>query len=348
MMREKARGGFLRKEYPQIDVMKLFCAFLVLLVHTEPFQGVSDWLDYATAQILARIAVPLFFIAGGFFFAAGQSIKEPIAWEKIRHLLRRIGILYACWTIFYVPFLVSGYEQAGVSFLGGLGLFLRDYLFGFYHLWFFIAVLQAAVGIFFLRKVMSFYGVWVTALILHILGICLGTYSGIVMDWYYNALLRNGIFFGMFYFLMGMYIRYEGVRFSLCRCFLIAVFAMAALFVEGWYAHFRLHVVKTEWYFTLIPVCFFVFTALLKLPDPLLQWLLPWAKKIRVASTLIYGVHPWFGFLFVVGPVGRFLQQQGIVFTGSSLFLAAGMLSLLFSWLVGKLEPSWKFLKFLH
>ena len=51
-----------RKNYYALDVAKLICALLVICIHTGPLLDVNIDANFVLVQVLARLAVPLFFV----------------------------------------------------------------------------------------------------------------------------------------------------------------------------------------------------------------------------------------------------------------------------------------------
>ena len=58
-----------RKTYYALDVAKFISAFLVVCIHTGPLLDVDATGNFILVQILARLAVPFFFVASGFLFS---------------------------------------------------------------------------------------------------------------------------------------------------------------------------------------------------------------------------------------------------------------------------------------
>ena len=52
-----------RKTYYALDVAKFISAFLVVCIHTGPLLDVDATGNFILVQILARLAVPFFFVA---------------------------------------------------------------------------------------------------------------------------------------------------------------------------------------------------------------------------------------------------------------------------------------------
>lgn len=60
-----------KQNYNAVDLIMLMCAILVVAIHIAPFgtdsTGVLAGLNWVFQSYLARIAVPFFFIASGYF-----------------------------------------------------------------------------------------------------------------------------------------------------------------------------------------------------------------------------------------------------------------------------------------
>ena len=50
-----------------IDWLRLAAAILVIAIHTSPLADFSEAGDFILTRVLARIAVPFFFITSGYF-----------------------------------------------------------------------------------------------------------------------------------------------------------------------------------------------------------------------------------------------------------------------------------------
>ena len=65
-----------RKTYYALDVAKFISAFLVVCIHTGPLLDVDATGNFILVQILARLAVPFFFVASGFLFFRKLDFKR--------------------------------------------------------------------------------------------------------------------------------------------------------------------------------------------------------------------------------------------------------------------------------
>lgn len=122
--------------YACIDVAKLVAALLVVSIHTEPCQGLAH---VVLIDILARMAVPFFFVASAFFF-----FRKPVSERRVSHYVKRMAVLYAFWFIVESPitFLHFFLEQGG-SLPEKMMLLFRSFLLGstFSGSWFLMALL---------------------------------------------------------------------------------------------------------------------------------------------------------------------------------------------------------------
>ena len=66
-----------------IDLIKFICAYLVMMIHIQPFDGHAgvyneymQCINFAMKNIVCRIAVPFFFIASGFLLFRKTDIEN--------------------------------------------------------------------------------------------------------------------------------------------------------------------------------------------------------------------------------------------------------------------------------
>jgi hypothetical protein len=94
-----------KKNYDIIDFMKMVAAIFVVGIHTNPFYSYSMNLN-VLFRIVARLAVPLFFISSGFLIAKKVDLIDSF-YEKrkyIIHYIKRIIVLFISWYIVNLPF----------------------------------------------------------------------------------------------------------------------------------------------------------------------------------------------------------------------------------------------------
>lgn len=55
------------KSYIGIDLFRVIAAILIIAIHTSPFGSYNTWADFVLTRVIARVAVPFFFMTSGFF-----------------------------------------------------------------------------------------------------------------------------------------------------------------------------------------------------------------------------------------------------------------------------------------
>lgn len=61
-----------KEQFRGVDAVKFIMAVCVIILHTHPLEGINHTLNFITADVLGRIAVPFFFMATGFFARAAK------------------------------------------------------------------------------------------------------------------------------------------------------------------------------------------------------------------------------------------------------------------------------------
>lgn len=128
-----------------LDLVKFIGALLVVLIHTAPLEPYSAVANFYTKDVIARVAVPLFFAISGFFFA-----RKP---DPVK-TFTRIALLYLGWSAAYLLIQIPQWYQSG---WWGLHVVL-DYILGlvtvgtYFHLWYLLATLYAIPLLYLLVK----------------------------------------------------------------------------------------------------------------------------------------------------------------------------------------------------
>ena len=146
-----------------LDAAKFICALLVIIIHTRPFSKLFDIIDFYLVDVIARLAVPLFFAISGYLFFRGlryQDGKLSNCSEnrsKLFQYLKRIVVIYIGWSVVYALFQLPQWYQSG---WWGKQL-IKDYAASFllsgsyYHLWYLLAMIYALPCLYLLLTVVS-------------------------------------------------------------------------------------------------------------------------------------------------------------------------------------------------
>ena len=121
MNRQKCETG--------VDRMRLAAAFLVVAIHISPFADRSAAADFLLTRVVARLAVPFFFMTSGYFTLSRYDTNG----ERLRRFLQKTAALYAAGIALYLPLSVYG-----GYFSGSIPDLFRKIVFDgtMYHLWY--------------------------------------------------------------------------------------------------------------------------------------------------------------------------------------------------------------------
>lgn len=202
-----------KKELICIDLFKLICALLVVTIHIPMFNDINSELSFWTNQILARIAVPFFFISSGYFVA--NKITD---FSKILTYCKRILILYIIYTALYLPQIIYGWIKSDRNIIINIVAFIRNaFLIGSYtQLWFFVGILVATIILYLSIGKFKFSDkkLILVSSTLYAIGVLGDAYKNLLLDipilgnimtWYYRVFetTRNGLFFGFLFLSIG-------------------------------------------------------------------------------------------------------------------------------------------------
>ena len=265
---------------PALDRFRLAAAVLVVCIHTGPLDSLSPTADFFLTRVLARVAVPFFFMVSGYFLAKGQ-------WKHTGRFLRKTLLTYLIAVVLYLPL---NWYNGGYTPLEWVKKLLADGT--LYHLWYFPAVLLGVAVARNLARLPRGASLAIAAA-LYLAGLGGDSWYGLVsqlpaLEGLYGGIFqvfdytRNGLFFAPLFLLLGA----EGMRWSrrastwaLAGSF--AAMAAEAFFLrgQGWPRH-------DSMYLTLPLVAVFLFSLLLGRNR---------GRDQRAArlSLLVYLLHPW-------------------------------------------------------
>ena len=197
---------------PGIDWMKLLAAWMVIAIHTYPFQSVSGTAEILFTRTACRLAVPFFFLVTG-FYVIPRCMERDEGLRRTGKWFGKTTAMYGIAILLYLP--VNWY--AG-RLAGGIspGKILREVVWNgtFYHLWYFPAVLTGmALSLSLVRILGKNKALAVTA-VLYIIGLLGDSYYGITAAapplrqfyeglWNWMDYTRNGLFFAPVFLCLG-------------------------------------------------------------------------------------------------------------------------------------------------
>lgn len=87
------------KYYAGIDWMRLIAAILVIAIHTSPLASYNATGDFILTRVIARVAVPFFFMTTGYFTLSRYHYDN----KKLFAFLKKTSIIYAAAIVVYLP-----------------------------------------------------------------------------------------------------------------------------------------------------------------------------------------------------------------------------------------------------
>src|SRR5690554_1713607 len=92
-----------KRSYGGLDLFRLLAAILVIAIHTGPFTSFSVDTDFFFTRIVARIAVPFFFmVTGQFIVWEFLNFKGGVK-AKLLNYVKKVSILYGIAILIYIP-----------------------------------------------------------------------------------------------------------------------------------------------------------------------------------------------------------------------------------------------------
>ena len=287
--------------------MKFIAAILVVMIHTSPLTSISSALNFGLENGIARIAVPFFFVASGYFFyiKIGYNSNEnnKRADRYLIKYLKRITAMYLIWSSLYVVVDLHASYLAHPSIVLCVVYYLRDLIFlgGHYHLWYFPALLFATGILYLASRKLSLKVILMMAVGLYVIGLLGDSYYGLIKQneflsglWqpYFNLFIttRNGLFFGFIYVTIGAFLsergllrpNLSGIGLGLSLIGLVVEVYLLQKFTEPRFYNMML---------LQLPAAYFLFQFLIQVKVP--SWSINY-KLLRDCSILIYCSHAMF------------------------------------------------------
>lgn len=320
-------------QYRGIDVLKFIMALFVVVVHTHPLYKINDALNFLTADVMARTAVPFFFVVTGFLLEKKIGSANVSTKEVVGGYMRKILGLYFIWTIIYLPIIICDkILDSEESLVYCLFTVVRDFLFvgSYSHLWYLPA---AAVGVAVVYGLKRYVGERATGIILIVLfaaGLLTQSYFGLLRNtigaggvlWKIMKTVkkvmvtcRNGIFFGSILIYMGTWIAQNKISIKRWMAVVGLLVSVLLFSAEAFYLMKIGSVREQDMYAMLLPSAFFLTVLAIQIPvkgDTLL---------LRKMSMNIYYVHLIFKYIYT-----KYLGSQSDNNIGLFLFVMIGAL----------------------
>ena len=280
-----------QKEYAAVDIFKMICALLVMLIHTKPFENVF-WIDAAIGMV-TRFAVPFFFTVSGYFLFKKINEQPAQKWQIVGRYLLRLFRFYVIWFIIFrvVDVLLGGKLQS-------FQYYVKQFFFtgDGSPLWFVNALLWAVVIVSVLTSILNKRVVFAVSVVVLLIGYGMSTLLGVTQDWAIVQALKpvtdflgiqGGLFFAFPYVAMGALLSGQELKAEHRKNALLALLFFVCLGAESLIAVMKLNAPLTFLWISALPMTWFVTRLTLTIelePKPIYY-------TIRKISTLFYVLH---------------------------------------------------------
>lgn len=289
-----------------IDLLKILMAILVISIHTITPDGVFD---YLLTQSVARVAVPFFFIAAGYYFTANPRSVD------IKKAVFRLATLYIAWCVFYLPFEISDISTKPFSASGYLWESLYIFVKGWRHLWFMPALILG-IAVYYLLH--SSKKVNIIAFSLYAIGFMIQ--SNIEHGEYSILFYRNFLTFGFPLIAMGAALKKQRLSFKTGYPGLAVLLLLTVMLLLEGFSRLKLGIYDNDLLLLapFVAVYTFVLTLNVNINLPF---------NIACTASSIYFVHYFF-----------YLTLKSHIANQFLLFFAVSVLSLLFGLTLNRLS----------
>lgn len=205
-----------------IDILKLTLSFFVVFIHMKLLANISPTVSFFLVNGLFRIAVPVFLVINGYYFASVKNFHD------YKRFALNLFSIYGLWMGVY-----SVYWFSKEPLLANLVYVF----FGYYHLWYIVGLIFSSFFLFIIRGWKS-YWLLLMSFSLYILGVSLqyilsvknisGNWGGTTINYLY--LYRNFLFDCLPFLILGFTIKHCESKITISKCTLF-FFAVILLFV---------------------------------------------------------------------------------------------------------------------
>ena len=304
------------KNYTGIDFFRLIAAILIITIHTSPLASFSATGDFILTRIVARVAVPFFFMTSGFFLISRYSRDN----DKLKKFVNKTACIYGIAILIYIPVnIYNGYFNSD-NLIPNI---LKDLFFDgtIYHLWYLPASIFGAWIAWYLVKHFDYKRALIMSSILYLIGLFGDSYYGIAekisgLNSFYQVVFqvsdytRNGIFFAPVFFILGGLIADTHHKISFRNSVLGCGISFALMLAEAMLLHYFDLQRHDSMYVFLLPCIYFLFHAISHFQGKRLVWM-------RTLSLCIYIIHPMM--IIAVRLLAKVAHLQNLLIENSML-----------------------------
>ncbi|MEH7380050.1 acyltransferase [Bacillus sp. JJ1533] len=337
-----------------VDVMKFVCAILVVIIHAPPLLSYNETANFILVDIIARIAVPFFFVCAGYFFFNKVDFKDGKIeknTDTIKHLYKYIKhfiSIYVFWTIFYLLWWIPLWHNGGYLTIANLKGYILSILISgsYYHLWYLLSLIYGMIFTFVILKHVQVKLVILIAVIFYLIGTYQYSYTWLISENFIIGLFNQvygsldsisiGIFRAFPYLIMGLIFSKCRIKISPSLSAILSVLCITLLGLEVWLLKTTGNSSRFSYVLLTGVTVFFIFHAVSKIKLTYNQVY----PKLRKMSSIIYFVHPMF-----ININGLILSNYFNNDNSTILFISVTFYAILFSLGLIKLSQTKQFLQ---
>lgn len=107
-----------KKKFYAIDVAKFVFSFAIISLHYPASWFTQNPILNLLNSWFARLAVPFFFIASGYFLFKKLKIQnQEEKKDTVKRYLKKIGKMYLIWTLLNLPLIIRSYQGCSISYI---------------------------------------------------------------------------------------------------------------------------------------------------------------------------------------------------------------------------------------
>lgn len=258
-----------RKEIPSLYVLKAFCAFGVVLIHTN-FLGKDFFIP------ICRMAVPLFFMISGYFMVSDTGdISVNHLWRTVKKIFRINIVATAVYLLYFVSLSTLQYIVTGNT--NYMDVFFPDHFWSKLILsnpyaevlWYLVAYMEALLVIIFSIKFNFFSYLQKFFPLFFVFGLLIGTYNFWlpIDDICYH---RNFMTMALPFIMLGSWIKqhlYELLDVFKQKMYLIVLVFLIIAYSEYYMLLFYDREGRGDYWFSIILLSFCFFVLFLRFPN---------------------------------------------------------------------------------
>lgn len=323
-----------KDEYIAVDFFKFIFSFFIISIHIPAFEEINPELSFWLNQVLARVAVPYYFIVTGYFL--GKEIDNK---NRIFRYIYKMLKLYTLYTAIYIPQILYEYlkKQYGIS--DSIIMFLKNFLFvgSYTQFWYFLAIITSISILYIMRCYLkiNLKNIAIFSIVVYILGVLGLVFQNDINDIpiiskYFEIFhtTRNGFFFGLLFVFIGYVIRINNLRIEPIKYSKILLISFLLMNVEVYLIIKNFPNAHLDIVFTTPIVCTFLFLTIASMKCKVCYKKI--ALKLRNLSTLIFTLHMFVRFYL------KFIIEiiLGYEISTTILFVFVSLLTLFLSLLI--------------